>query len=208
MEGAINFMRGRGSLLLVLIFFSVVSFPALTYLQEKPSGQQVDEPAQLRLRKTVKTRDYQGRSVEGEERVISPGDTLWRILIVEKGLAEKRFSRYLVLIGSLNPHLEKSNILRIGDIIFIPIRPDELLGIEVPSARGETKVYSETKVYRVKRGEHLYKILREQLGIQEEQLLSAFSKVKELNPGKKNWDVLLVGEAIRFPEQVKGRSPT
>ncbi len=170
-------------------------FPALSPAQERPAGRQEEEAAQLRLRKTpTKTRQYQGKAVEGEERVINRGDSLWRILIEEKGLSEKRFSRYLVIIGSLNPRLKTPNVLQVGQTIFIPIRPDEILGIEVPTGRGETKLY------RVKQGDYLYKILREQFGIREKkEIRSTFEQVKGFNPGKKNWNILLVGEGILFP---------
>ena len=201
MEGAIKPMALKGSLSLVLPLFFAISFTELSDSQELPTGSQVEEKGQLRLRKTVKTRDYQGKAVEGEERVVGAGDSLWRILIQEKGLSEKRFGRYLLLIGSLNPDLKRLDVLRVGDTIFIPTRPDEILGIQLVSGKAETKVY------RVKRGDYLYKILRQQFGIQEEkQIHSAVSQVKELNPRKKNWNLLLVGEAILFPGKVSAPS--
>jgi len=179
-------------------------FPALSPAQERPAGRQEEGAAQLRLRKTpTKTRQYQRKTVEGEERVINRGDSLWRILIEEQGLSEKRFNRYLVIIGSLNPNLKKPDILQVGQTIFIPIRSDEILGIEVPAGKGETKLY------RVKQGDYLYKILREQFGIQEKkEIRSTFEQVKGLNPGKKNWNILLVGEGVLFPTPGKTSVPT
>lgn len=194
MEGEVRFMCSRKLLLLVAILLGLY-LPALSRAQEKSVGPEQDEPPQLRLRKTpVKTREYQGRMVEGEERVIGRGDTLWRILVQEKGLSEKRFGRYLVIIGALNPHLKQPNILQVGDTLFIPIRPDEILGIQVPPDK------KETRLYRVKKGDYLYKILREEFGIQErKEVRSTFDRVKGLNPAKKNWNILYVGEAIIMP---------
>ena len=197
MEGEIRAVPLKEMLILVMTLFLGISFPTLSHTQEKAEGGQQEE-AQLRLRKTLKTRQYQGRAVEGEERIISPGDSLWRILIQEKGLSEKRFGRYLVVIGSLNPQLKNPDILQIGDTIFIPIRPDEILGIKIPSGKGETRVY------RVKRGDYLYKILREEFGIRgKKKIYSTFNQVKKLNPRKKNWNLIFVGEAILFPGQVR-----
>jgi len=175
------------------------SFTAPSGAQGQVSVKPEEGAAQIELRKTpLKTRQYQGKTVEGEERVISRGDSLWKILIQDKGLAERRFDRYLIIIGSLNPHIKKPDVLRVGDTIFIPIRPDEILGIQLPPGKGETRVY------RVRQGDYLYKILREQFGIQEKrEIRNAFDRVRELNPGKKNWNLLFVGESILFPGEEK-----
>jgi len=196
MEGdKIRFHGLKGLLSLAAAVSVALLFPAPLFAQERSVARQEEVPAQLRLRKTpLKTRELQGKTVEGEERVISRGDSLWRILIEEKGLSEKRFSRYLVIIGSLNPHLKKPNILQVGQTVFIPIRPDEILGIELPTGKGEAKVY------KIKQGDYLYKLLREQLGTQDKkEIRGAFDQVKELNPAKKNWNILLIGESILFP---------
>ena len=169
--------------------------PYFIHGQEAPPGAARQGPTQLELKKTAKTRQYQGRSVEGEERVVRPGETLWDILIQEKGLAEKRFGQYQSLVEGLNPQLKELNTLRIGETIFIPFRLDELLGVEV-STQGDIRVY------RVKPGDFVYKILRREFALEnKDELLAAFEKLKELNPTKKNWNLLVVGEALRFPTQ-------
>ena len=197
MEGEMKSNHWRGFLSSLGVLFMGISFPILISGQERPSKA----ATQIELKKTpTKTRQYKGKTVEGEERVIKRGDSLWRILVDEKGLSEKRFGRYLIVIQSLNPQLKKPDILQVGDTIFIPIRPDEILGIQVSSRGGETKIY------RVRPGDYLYKILREQFGIQEkEEIKGAFDRVKELNPQKKNWNLLFVGEAVLFP--IPGKAP-
>lgn len=205
MEGEMKFIRLKTLFLLGMAAVLGLFFPSMSPSQEKSAGRQAEEAAQLQLRKTPsKTRQYGGKIVEGEERVINRGDSLWRIIVQEKGLSEKHFDRYLVIIGSLNPHLKKPDVLQVGQTIFIPIRPDEILGIELSAGKGETKLY------RVKQGDYLYKILREQFGIQKKQeLRSAFENVKGLNPGKKDWNILFVGEGIVFSEVGKAlASPT
>ena len=201
MEGEMKFHYLKSLLSLAVAVSVGLLFPTIIRAQERSTVRQEEEPAQLRLRKTPgKTREFQGKTVEGEERVVNRGDSLWRILIQEKGFSEKRFNRYLVIIGSLNPHLKKPDILQVGQTVFIPIRPDEILGIELPTAKGEAKVY------KVKQGDYLYKILREQFGIQEKkEIHSAFEQVKGLNPGKKNWNILFIGEAVLFPG--RGKAP-
>jgi hypothetical protein len=163
-----------------------------------------DESGQITLRKSVGERQYKGKSVAGEERRVAPGDSLWRILIQEKGLSGKRFSEYIVVIRGLNPGLSSSGALRIGETIFIPLRPDEVLQIQ--SAPSNTRAAisqpakATTQEYRIKQGDHLYQVLRERLGIMDErQLAIYYVLVKDLNPQKKNWDLLVEGETIRLP---------
>lgn len=124
MEGSMNCVDKKRGMALILGLLLSMGFPMGIHGREGMPGGLEEGKAQLRLRKTVKTRGHQGRPVEGEERKIIPGDTLWQILIQEKGLPGKNFQRYLVLIGSLNPQLKNPDVLWVGDVIFIPIRPD------------------------------------------------------------------------------------
>ncbi len=198
MESAITSHRLKKSLIFSLALFCCFSLSTVSSAQEQAADSQQEE-AQLSLRKTLRTREYQGKLIEGEERVVSRGDSWWRILIEEKGLSEKRFHRYLVIVAALNFHLKNPTALEIGDTIFIPMRPEEIVGIKVPSSEGSTP-----KVYRVKRGDHLFKIIRKELGIRrKKKILNTFMQIKELNPRKKNWNLIFVGERILFP----GRSP-
>ncbi len=203
MEGSmIIFNKRRGMALFMGLVFSV-ALGLEAYAQQEMPVDLGEGTAQLRLRKTVKTRELQGRSVEGEERKIVPGDTLWQILIEEQGLPGKNFQRYLLLIGSLNPQLQNPDVLRVGDVLFIPIRPDEYLGIQMPTGGGDPKVY------RVKQGDHLFSILRDHKGLRgREAIRSAYAQVRRLNPGKRNWDLLYVGENILLPSLQKGAPPT
>ncbi|MEX0805296.1 MAG: hypothetical protein WD688_18550 [Candidatus Binatia bacterium] len=167
-----------------------------------PAGR---DAGQMSLRKTVEEREYKGQSVEGENRLILPGDSLWRILIQEKGLSEKNFEQYVVVILGINPQLKNANVLKVGANIFVPMRPDEVLGFQIAAPKaaipGSVAVGKGTTTeYRVKHGDRLYRILREQLGIiHERELAIYYALVKDLNPNQKNWDYLQVGEVIRLP---------
>lgn len=173
--------------------------------QEPPAGGQ----AEINLRRSAQTRPYQGREVEGEERQIGPGDTLWRILVRDKGLPEQKFRSYLVVIRGLNPQIKDPQILRVGDKIFIPLRPDQVATARPESDTSEDRsniVRGGTTNYRVKTGEHLYQILREQLKLTDDRKVAQyFALVKDLNPERKTWDTLTGGEIIRLPAM--GQSP-
>jgi hypothetical protein len=196
MEGEMKPYDSRSLVILALSLSFQVFFPDLMGAQG-PATTPQEESAQLKLRKSIKTREYQGQHVEGEERVVAPGDSLWKFLIQEKSLPEKQFARYVMIIGALNPHLKNPESLEVGDSVFVPIRLDELLGTRI-SASTE----SEAKIHRVRPGEHLYKILREQ-GIKDgAEMLSAIKQVQDMNPKKKNWDILFVGEPLFLPGRV------
>ena len=200
-------MKGKKKVLGVVGIVPILLFLAMVMkirAQESSRDDGQNETGELTLRKTAQSREYQGREVEGEDKRVGPGDTLWRMLVKEKGLPENRFSQYLVIIRGLNPQIKKIDVLRIGDSVFIPLRPDDLLGAPTVSAKADVQPSPITrggiKEYRVKQGEHLYQILREQLGISTDREVALYyALVKDLNPDRKNWDALLGGDVIRLP---------
>jgi len=156
---------------------------------------------EMSLRKSVQSREFQGRQYEGEERQIGRGDSLWRILVEEKGIPGQKFRSYLVLIRGLNPQVNNLDVLRIGDKLFVPLQLESV--DDLRAAQPASSVRSGTTIeYRVKPGEHLYQILREQLKVTEERKLAQYyALVRDLNPERKNWDTLLGGEIIRLPAE-------
>jgi len=190
---------------------AVIAGRAAVLAQESSSGGQ----AEINLRRSAQSRPYQGRDIEGEERQIAAGDTLWRILVRDKGLPGRNFRSYLVVIRGLNPQIKDPEILRVGDKIFIPLRPDQIAGgrstVEAPPGRSNSG-RGETTAYRVKAGEHLYQILRDQLHLTDDRKVAQYhALVRDLNPERKTWDTLLEGESIRLPSvgqesQVAGAS--
>ncbi|MBI2182630.1 MAG: hypothetical protein HYU31_17645 [Deltaproteobacteria bacterium] len=191
--------------LVSVIAGAALLFPALSHAQGPASGSAPAGESQITLRKSVQSREYQGKAVEGEERTVVRGDSLWRILIQEKGLPEKRFQSYLVVIRGLNPQVKDLNVLRVGNAIFIPLRPDEVIGARSATSGSAPvpqplSLAGTTVNYRVKAGEHLYQILRQQLGLRDQkETLRYYALTKDLNPEKKDWNILLEGETIRLP---------
>ena len=161
-------------------------------------------PPEMSLRKSVQSREFQGRQYEGEERQIGRGDSLWRILVEEKGVPGQKFRSYLVLIRGLNPQVNNLDVLRIGDKIFVPLQLEEA-GDGRTVAQSVTSSRSGTTVdYSVKPGEHLYQILREQLKLTDERKVAQYyALVRDLNPERNNWDTLLGGEVIRLPAEAQ-----
>ena len=174
--------------------------------QERPAKTEVGGQAEMSLRKSVNSREFQGQQVEGEERQIGRGDSLWRILVEEKGLPGQKFRSYLVVIRGLNPQVKNLDVLRVGDKIFIPLRVEGA----VETAREPVQQKPGAIVnYRVKAGDHLYQILREQLKPTDERKVAQYyALVKDLNPERKDWDTLLEGETIRLPVIGTGIPPS
>ena len=201
MESKVNWLWRSA---VVLLLSALLPAP-LSAAQE--SAKQTDETgsAEISLRRAIGAREYKGKSIEGDEREVRSGDTLWHILVREKGLAGERFKEYFVLIRGLNPQLTTPEALRVGDKIFIPLKPNEVLALQAASAPadGAEKVpmgQGKIQDYIVKPGEHLYQILRTQLGVLEDRKLwQYFALVKDLNPQRTNWDVIEKGETIRLP---------
>jgi hypothetical protein len=210
-------MEGARPLRFVITLLGLLALPLAAVMelaaQESVRDGEQNESGRLTLQKTAQSREYQGREIEGEERRVGPGDSIWRILVKEKGLPENRFNQYLVIIRGLNPKIQNINVLRVGDSIFIPLRPDESLTASAAAAKTEVErspvARGPIKEYRVKSGEHLYQILREQLGIpNDREVAQYYALVKDLNPERKNWDALLGGDVIRLPSPGKSTELT
>ena len=201
MEGEVTRTSRWGKRGAIFLLVSMGLSP-IVLAQEKGSAADAQAP-EISLKKAVNTRSYQGREVEGEERQIARGDSLWRILVEEKGVSGKQFRSYIVVIRGLNPHVKNFDVLRVGDKIFIPLRPAELADgkpIETASAEKGRARIGTTIDYRVKAGDHLYQILRDQLNLSDQrQIAQHVALVRDLNPDRKNWDSLNEGEVIRLP---------
>ena len=178
---------------------------AVTPVQAQEQAAPRTEAPEINLRKEVGVREFQGRQISGEERQIGRGDSLWRILIEEKGVPERRFRSYLVVIRGLNPQIKNLDVLRAGDKIFIPIRLDDVEGVTRRAEAGAVSTppasTAGTVNYRVKAGESLYRILRERFKLADERKLAQYmSLVRDLNPQRKrDWDTLYEGEILRLP---------
>ncbi|MSP41219.1 MAG: hypothetical protein EXR70_22260 [Deltaproteobacteria bacterium] len=76
-----------------------------------------------------------------------------------------------MIIRGLNPQIKNIDTLRIGDKVFIPLR-SELLARGAPASAAAERPQpgkGTTNLYRVKAGEHLYQILREQLKLTDDR---------------------------------------
>ena len=68
----------------ILVLFLFLTMVMKIHAQESSRDHGQKETGELTLRKTAQSREYQGREVEGEDKRVGPGDTLWRMLVKEK----------------------------------------------------------------------------------------------------------------------------
>ena len=188
----------------MLNFVSLVSLAVLFGGREDAQSFSDSADAQMSLRKALVEREYNGKRIEGEERIIAAGDSLWRILIQEKQLPVNKFNQYVLLIRALNPKIKNTDVLRHGENIFVPVRLEDSLGIPSTPAKTEASpgfaAAGAIREYRVREGDSLYRILREQVGItdQREQAIY-YALIKDLNRERIQWDILQQGDVIRLP---------
>jgi hypothetical protein len=187
----------------MLVLICAVGFTTGNAQEQDAAAARVGT-AEINLRKSVGVREFQGRQISGEERQIGRGDSLWRILVEEKGVPERRFRSYLLVIQGLNPQLKNLDTLRVGDKLFIPLRLDD---IDKAPARTEATPASppapgagRTVNYQVKAGDYLYRVLRDRFKLTDERRIAQYlSLVKDINPERKSWNSLAEGEVIRLP---------
>jgi hypothetical protein len=175
----------------------------LAHAQSQPAPSRT-ESAEINLRKSIVVREYQGRQVSGEEHQIGRGDSLWRILVEEKGVGDRRFHSYLVVIRGLNPQIKNLDVLRAGDKIFIPLKLGDIEEAPARAGAGAGEALrsnaGRTITYQVKSGEYLYRILRERYKDADDRKIAQYvALVKDLNPERQNWESLHGGEIIRLP---------
>jgi hypothetical protein len=195
----------------ILSFVSLL--PLAILIGDRANSQNTGESAdaQMSLRRSLIEREYNGKRIEGEERTIAAGDSLWRILIQEKRLPVNKFNEYVLLIRGLNPKIKNTDVLRLGENIFVPVRLDDSAGTPSTPAHTDPSVSTATagiiREYRVRQGDSLYLILREQLGITDQrEQATYYALVKDLNRERTQWDILQQGEVIRLPTVKENRS--
>ena len=64
------------------ILLAALMLPAVAgFAQESAKPTSDAAAAEISLRKTIGAREYKGKTIEGDEREVRPGDSLWRILV-------------------------------------------------------------------------------------------------------------------------------
>jgi LysM repeat protein len=178
-------MINRCVLVLILIIVSVV----LVY---QPVAAKEDT-AQITLRKTAlhhkKLYTY----------TVKQGDILSTIIRHLPGITEKNISNNYQLIKELNPNIPDLENLEPGQSLVIPGKP--FTEAEVKDTNAVSSKISSTKgnLYTIKRGDTLFKIIRNQLKITEINIPKTLRIIKSINPVIRNVNKIYAGKIIKLP---------
>ena len=176
----------------VLVLIVIIVSAALVY---QPVAAKEDT-AQITLKKTAvhhkKLYTY----------TVKQGDSLSTIIKHIPGITEKNISNNYQLIKELNPHIADFENLDPGQSLVIPGKPlTETAEKEVTDTTTVSSKISTTKgsLYKIKRGDTLYKIIRRQLKITDTDTPKTLRMIKSINPGIRNVNKIYAGKTIKLP---------
>jgi len=176
----------------VLVLIVIVVSAALVY---QPVSAKEDT-AQITLKKTAvhhkKLYTY----------TVKQGDSLSTIIKHIPGITEKNISHNYRLIKELNPHISDLKNLEPGQSLIIPGKP--FTGTAEKEVTDTTlvssKIYStKGNLYTIKRGDTLFKIIRSQLKITENNIPKTLRMIKSINPEIRNINKIYAGKTIKLP---------
>lgn len=176
-------MIKRFSFVLLLAIISV----ALLY---QPALAKKEDTAQIKLKKTAvpakKLYTY----------TVKKGDTLSIILRNIPGITEDDLYNNYQIVKELNPDLANPNNLEIGQSLILPGRP----ATERDDVSSAGKVSSaESKSYRIKRGDTLYKIIRREIEVSRKKIPQTLRSIKAMNPHIRNVNRIYPGTIVKLP---------
>jgi hypothetical protein len=173
--------------------------PVLACLAGFAAGSRAAElpPAQgtlLHFQKTLSIQTTARGRVFSEIRRAEAGDTLAGILTRDYGVAREALPALTEAFRAINPRLDP-NHLPAGRPVRIPFKLEESPAPAAPAASSE-------KTYTVRRGESLWRILKNRFKILREAMPRALQAVARANPALRNLDHLEEGQRLVIPESV------
>jgi LysM repeat protein len=174
--------------------FLILIIASVTLVYQPVSAK--EDTAQITLKKTAvhhkKLYTY----------TVKQGDSLSNIIKHIPGITEKNISNNYQLIKELNPHIADFENLELGQSLVIPGKPlTKTAGKEVTDATVVSSKTSAAKgnIYKINRGDTLYKIIRRQLKIIDTNIPKTLRMIKSVNPGIRNVNKIYAGRTIKLP---------
>ncbi len=133
---------------------------------------------------------------------VQQGEMLSAIIRKLPGITEKDIPRYYQMIKELNPGISNLDRLYAGQKILLPGKGQNESEIEQSGSPSGANAQdsSDTRAYRIKRGDSLIHIVHHELQIKS-RTQKTLLLIKSLNPGIKNVDKIYAGQTIRLPER-------
>ncbi|HON58999.1 MAG TPA: LysM domain-containing protein [Smithella sp.] len=138
---------------------------------------------------------------------IKKGDILSSIIKSIPGISEKEIDRTYELIKELNPDISDFENLEPGQTIILPGKPATEPEVSLSQAKAEAQpapspapaVETKPALYRIKRGDTLYNIIRTQLKVAEPAIPRTLVDLKKINPQIRNVNRIYAGDTIKLP---------
>ena len=173
----------------VLVLIVIIVSAALVY---QPAAAKEDT-AQITLKKTAvhhkKLYTY----------TVKQGDSLSNIIKHIPGITEKNISNNYQLIKELNPNISDLENLEPGQSLVIPGKPVTETEEKATTAVSSKISFTKGNLYKIKRGDTLFKIIRSQLKITENNIPKTLRIIKSINPEIRNVNKIYAGKTIKLP---------
>ena len=130
---------------------------------------------------------------------VKQGDLISTIIRKIPGITEENISNNYKLIKELNPNISDLENLEPGQSLVLPGKPfteTKEKDVSTPSSQISS---TREKLYTIKSGDTLYKIVRRELTITETNIPKTVRIIKSINPGIINVNKIYPGTAIKLP---------
>lgn len=135
---------------------------------------------------------------------VKEGDTLLKIIQSIPGSTDEDISTHYQQIKELNPEIPDIENLEVGQSIVLPGKPFtgvKKTDVEKTTVSTANISSASNKYYKIKSGDTLYKIIRQELKIAETNIPPTVVAIKSMNPHIKNVNKIYAGTVIRLPDK-------
>lgn len=183
-------------------------------LLASPCNPQEDEETyNISLVKTAEPDDSEeiheidGKKVLTETYTVKDGDHLWQLFRERELLENRNLAELLSVLKKLNSSLENIDLIHPGQKIIIPLAISPVKGLSFTAEAGPVETVSlesldgiDLEEYVVEQGDSIIKIVEDLYEIPQQELYNEYlTRLKQLNPGIKDLNIVHPGEKIKLP---------
>lgn len=155
--------------------------------------------SRLLFQKTLSIQTTARGRVFSETRRVEEGDTLSGTLAKDYGISGEALPALDEAFRAINPGLDPDR-LPPGATVKIPFKLEES-----PASPPPEPLPPEERTYSVRRGESLWRILKNRFKVTREAMPKALAAVARANPTIRNLDHVVEGQRLVIPETVGGK---
>lgn len=182
----------RGKRFLAAVAAGLLFCTAAQGAEEQPPEQNT----RLHFQKRLFVHSTNEWKIFAENKVIEKGDTLWKIMVEEYGVSEEALPTLIEAFRDMNPGV-RPEMIYAGSELKIPFKVEQKL-----STRGGS-LPPKGKSHRVEAGESLWKILKKDYGMSDDEIKASLAAVAEANPRVRDLNKIYVGQLLVIPFERK-----